>query len=152
MRILLTSVLFSAFLSAVLPFRSIRKGGVNHYHAQYTTIELFCSPKVLHEVETSFRMNDHVLRFMTLKQRALPGLGMEVRKWWLPKPKDEPLDLQADAIEAAKMEYRNLVMQRVFEGRTKQASRPNPSCQPAHSHPTRSLPDPGNPIPTCGEC
>ena len=32
----------------------------------------------------------------------------------------DPEDLKADAMEAAKYEYRNLVMQRVYEGRTEQ--------------------------------
>lgn len=50
----------------------------------------------------------------------MPPLDKNARKYYIPKPKEEPLDLQADRIKAAKIEYRNLVMQRVFEGRTKQ--------------------------------
>ncbi|KAL1510451.1 hypothetical protein AB1Y20_006758 [Prymnesium parvum] len=99
----------------------IRRDSVNHYHAHFLSMQIHCSPPVLHELEESLRLDDHVLRYLTLKQRQLPPLEEGVHKWYLPKKKDEPLDLQADAIEAAKVEYRNLVMQRVFEGRSKQA-------------------------------
>jgi len=98
----------------------IRKAGMNHYNAHYITLQVYCAPKVLHEVEGSFRTNQHVLRYMALKQQHVPPLDEHAQKWFKPPPKEEPLELQADTIEAAKAEYRNLVMQRVFEGRTKQ--------------------------------
>ena len=95
----------------------IRKQGTNHYHAQYTSLNLYCSPKTLTELEQSLRTSDHVLRWMVLKQDSTPKLDREAR---FPSREVPAEDLQVDAAETARWEYRNLVMQRVFEGRSKQ--------------------------------
>ncbi|EOD22005.1 hypothetical protein EMIHUDRAFT_202504 [Emiliania huxleyi CCMP1516] len=72
----------------------IRQRGVNHYRAHYLTLDLFCSPASLSELESTLRTSPLVLRWMPLRKR--------------------------DAGREAKYEYRNLVMQRVFEGKTRQ--------------------------------
>lgn len=99
----------------------IRKQGVNNYHAQYTSLHVYCSPTTLRELEGSLRTSDHVLRWMSLKQESTPKLDKRSQHPFLPtRPPSSNADLDADPTEAAKWEYRNLVMQRVFEGRTKQ--------------------------------
>ena len=98
----------------------IRKQGVNHYQAQYVSLHVFCSPPTLKELEKTLQTEDHVLRFMSLRQKSIPPLDVTARFPNRPKPPNGPIDLEADPTERAKWEYRNLVMQRVFEGRTKQ--------------------------------
>jgi len=97
----------------------IRKQGVNHYEAQYFSMHVHCSPKVLNELEGALRTNELVLRWMSLKQESVPKLPKVVRHARRDHSID-PVDLAADPAESAKYEYRNLVMQRIFEGRTKQ--------------------------------
>ena len=98
----------------------IRKQAQNYYQAQYVSMHIYCAPPTLHELEGQLRQNPHVLRHMTLKQKGVPAFDKATRNLNRPKPPEEPIDLEADPTEAAKWEYRNLVMQRVFEGRTKQ--------------------------------
>ena len=102
----------------------IRKQHVNHYHAQYTSLHVYASPTTLHSLEDTLRTSEHVLRHLTLKQESVPKLDRSARtRNHVPKREESPLsafDLEADPTEAARWEYRNLVMQRVFEGRTKQ--------------------------------
>lgn len=98
----------------------IRRQGTNHYNAQYTTMSIYCSPPVLKTLEATLRTNNHVLRHMTLKADAIPKLDKATRAPFKEHRSPEPEDLAPDAIEAAKLQYRNLVMQRVFEGRSKQ--------------------------------
>ena len=57
---------------------------------------------------------------MSLKERSLPRLTKEARHPFRQRGLAEPADLAADAMEAAKYEYRNMVMQRIFQGRTEQ--------------------------------
>ena len=66
------------------------------------------------------RNEDLVLRWMSLKERSLPRLTKEARHPFRQRGLAEPADLAADAMEAAKYEYRNMVMQRIFQGRTEQ--------------------------------
>ena len=61
-----------------------------------------------------------MLRWMSLKERSLPRLTKEARHPFRQRGLAEPADLAADAMEAAKYEYRNMVMQRIFQGRTEQ--------------------------------
>lgn len=100
----------------------IRKQNTNYYHAQYTSLHVYCSPTTLGELESSLRTNTHVLRFMTLKQKSIPDFGKkEIRDAVeATRPSLDDVDLEADPAESMRWEYRNLVMQRVFEGRTKQ--------------------------------
>ena len=100
----------------------IRKQNTNYYHAQYTSLHVYCSPATLSELESNLRTNTHVLRFMTTKQKATPTFGKkEIREAVeATRPPLDDVDLEADPAEAMRWEYRNLVMQRVFEGRTKQ--------------------------------
>ena len=98
----------------------IRKQGTNHYHAQYTSLHVYCSPTTLKDLEGSLKTSDHVLRWKSLKLEGTPKLD-KATQYPNRKPPDLPsVDLEADPAEAARWEYRNLVMQRVFEGRTKQ--------------------------------
>ncbi len=98
----------------------IRKAGENHYTAQYLTMHVYCSPAALRSVESTLRTSDQVLRWMPLRQRGTPPLDKHARHpHRAPRP-PPPEDLETDPAEAAKWEYRNLVMQRVYEGRTKQ--------------------------------
>ena len=98
----------------------IRQHSVNHYHAQYLGLHLYCSPKALSAVSERLRNEDLILRHMALKEGTLPKLTKEARFPLKDRRVADPEDLEADAMEAAKYEYRNLVMQRVFEGRTEQ--------------------------------
>ena len=161
----------------------IRKQSQNHYNAQYVSMHVYCSPPTLHELEGQLRNSSHVLRHMTLRQKAVPTLDKATRSPFRQQQPTEALDLEADPTEAAKWQcvrrvrptlapvhaqaharhrrrehcrrarchrercrhercrrrpargvrrhlrgacatptrrYRNLVMQRVFEGRTKQ--------------------------------
>lgn len=101
----------------------IRKQQTNYYHAQYTSLHVYASPPTLHSLEANLRTSDHVLRHMALKQDSTPTLDRATREHGRssqPPAKPAPaVDLDADPTEAARWEYRNLVMQRVFEGRTK---------------------------------
>ena len=97
----------------------IRKQGVNHYHADYLSLHVYCSPAALKELESKLRLEEQVLRWKPFRRRSLPKLSENTRKGIVP-PRPEASDLLPDPIEAAKYEYRNLVMQRVFDGRTKQ--------------------------------
>lgn len=101
----------------------IRKQKENHYHAQYTSLHIYASPPTLHTLESTLRTSEHVLRHMTLRQESTPKLDRATRRHGIPGgPRAGPastVDLEADPTEAARWEYRNLVMQRVFEGRTK---------------------------------
>ena len=98
----------------------IRKQAVNHYYAHYLSMHVYCSPPTLRVLEDSLRTSEHVLRYMTLRQESTPKLDREAREPFRPKPPAIARDLEANPAEAAKWEYRNLVMQRVFEGRPKQ--------------------------------
>ena len=98
----------------------IRAQNKNHYDAQYTSLHVHCSPNTLNSLQNDLRNNEHVLRWMTFKQRAIPPLSKEARHPMRAKPPETPVDLEANPAEAMRWEYRNLVMQRVFEGRTKQ--------------------------------
>ena len=98
----------------------IRQHSVNHYHAQYLGLHLYCAPKALSAVSERLRNEDLILRHMALKEGTLPKLTKEARFPLKDRRVADPEDLEADAMEAAKYEYRNLVMQRVFEGRTEQ--------------------------------
>jgi len=98
----------------------IRKQGVNHYQAQYNSLHVYCSPTALQEMEATLRNTELVLRHMTLKQRSLPPLDKATRKPHRVQRPPVAVDLECDPTEAARSEYRNLVMQRVFEGRAKQ--------------------------------
>ena len=60
----------------------IRRGGQNHYYANYVTLQVYCSPKALQEAEAAFRTNDHVLRYMTIKQKQVPSLDKETQRWF----------------------------------------------------------------------
>jgi small subunit ribosomal protein S6 len=97
----------------------IRQRGVNHYRAQYLTIDLFCSPPALKELESTLRTNDLVLRWMSLRKEQPGTFDRAARQ----QRKSDSLAAHGEdaaaALEAAKYEYRNLVMQRVFEGKTK---------------------------------
>lgn len=97
----------------------IRKQGENFHHAQYLSIWTHCAPRTLREVEATLRTSDMVLRWMPLRRPHAPRLPEEVRHPGRHQRIDPP-DLAADAAEAAKYEYRNLVMQRVFEGKPRQ--------------------------------
>ena len=82
---------------------------------------LHCSPNALEDLQKDIRVDTRVLRWMTLKQESFPKLGEDARNPGRAKPPDlESIDLEADPTDAMRWEYRNLVMQRVFEGRTKQ--------------------------------
>uniref|UniRef100_A0A7S4BDF4 Ribosomal protein S6 n=1 Tax=Chrysotila carterae TaxID=13221 RepID=A0A7S4BDF4_CHRCT len=95
----------------------IRKQGVNHYHAQYYSLLVHCSPKALLEVKEELNNSDLVLRHMALKKSYKPEVSKaKIAKFREPPPTD--LDLIPDEIESLKYEYRNLVMQRIFEGRS----------------------------------
>lgn len=98
----------------------IRQHSINHYHAQYLGLHLYCSPKALAGLAERLRNEDLILRHMSLKEDTLPKLTKEARFPLKDRRVADPEDLKADAMEAAKYEYRNLVMQRVFEGRTEQ--------------------------------
>lgn len=150
----------------------IRKQSENHYSAQYVSMDVYCSPPTLHQLEGQLRTSPHVLRYLTFKKSSLPAFDKEARNPFRPKRPEGAIDLEADATERAKWEYvrlpaaepapavppfpfrlpcrarahplawpsalphliatqlcaspacvaryRNLVMQRVFEGRTKQ--------------------------------
>jgi len=98
----------------------IRQKGVNHYRAQYMSIDLFCSPATLNVLQSTLRASAQVLRIMSIRK---PELG---RDGWQAREAREDRNLAAHgedaavALDAAKYEYRNLVMQRIFEGKTKQ--------------------------------
>ena len=102
----------------------IRKQKQNYYHAQYTSLHIYASPPTLHSLEATLRNNEQVLRHMTLKQESTPKLDLATQHHGRfpvtapPRP-EGPVDLEADPTEAARWEYRNLVMRRIFEGRTK---------------------------------
>jgi len=98
----------------------IRKQGKNHYHAHYLSLHVYCSPPTLRQLEDKLRDSEHVLRHMTLRQQSTPKLDAAARDPFKPAPPPAARDLEADPTESAKWQYRNLVMQRVFEGRTKQ--------------------------------
>ena len=98
----------------------IRKQGVNHYHAQYTSLHVYCSPLALRQLEGSLRTSDHVLRWMALRQESTPRLSAEARHPFRPRRSPGTVEFESDPADTARWEYRNLVMQRVFEGRTKQ--------------------------------
>ena len=97
----------------------IRKQGVNHYNAHYLAMQVYCSPLALRAVESELRTSDDVLRWMSLRLGSTPSLDSAARFPF--RERLPPLDpeLEPDPAEAAKWEYRNLVMQRVYEGRTK---------------------------------
>ena len=96
----------------------IRKQGVNHYEAYFHSLHVYCSPPALRELEGTLRTSDHVLRWMARRERLEP-LDKAARFPHRPKPPANAEDLEADGLERRRWEYRNLVMQRVFEGRTK---------------------------------
>ena len=98
----------------------IRQHSVNHYHAHYLGLHLYCSPKALDKLAERLRNEDLILRHMALKEDTLPKLTKEARFPLKDRRVADPEDLKADAMEAAKYEYRNLVMQRIFEGPTEQ--------------------------------
>lgn len=98
----------------------IRKMGQNHYQAQYLTMSVYCSPETLKDFQSSLNNNNLVLRHMSLKEKAYPKLDKQARNPYLPKPPEGPVPTAEEVVEKAKYEYRNLVMQRIFEGRTKQ--------------------------------
>lgn len=99
----------------------IRKQQKNYYNAQYTSLHVYCNPATLSTLETNLRQNDHVLRWMPLKMDHVTPLDDATRFPNRPSlDTSGPVDLEADPAEAMRWEYRNLVMQRVFEGRTKQ--------------------------------
>ena len=58
----------------------IRKGGVNHYQANYISLHVYCSPPTLNQVVDQLRNSDHVLRWMTLKQQSVPSLDKATRR------------------------------------------------------------------------
>ena len=105
----------------------IRRSGKNHYSAQYIQLDVHCSPPTLKLVEQVLRTSELVLRWMTLRERALPKLSEEARRPFRRRSLEnataaglvDPQDLMADPAEAAKYAYRNLLMQRIFEGRSK---------------------------------
>jgi small subunit ribosomal protein S6 len=98
----------------------IRQRGVNHYRAQYLTIDLFCSPPALKELESTLRTNELVLRWMALRKEQPGSFDRAAREQRKADGLAAHGEDAAAALEAAKYEYRNLVMQRVFEGKTKQ--------------------------------
>lgn len=98
----------------------IRKQSQNYYQAQYVSMHVYCSPPTLQQLEGQLRTSPHVLRWMTLRQKSVPPIDKATRFPFRAERPTEPIDLESDPTEAAKWEYRNLVMQRVFEGRTKQ--------------------------------
>ena len=105
----------------------IRRSGKNHYDAQYIALDVHCSPPTLKIVEKVLRTSELVLRWMTLRERTLPKLSAEARQPFRRRTLEtatagglvDPEDLAADPAEAAKYAYRNLLMQRIFEGRSK---------------------------------
>eukprot|EP00967_Tisochrysis_lutea_P155971 scaffold313381_cov32-Tisochrysis_lutea.AAC.1 len=83
-------------------------------------MDLFCSPPALKELETTLRNDELVLRWMAIRKKdpgSLDHVGRAARVQQQLAANGEDA---AAALEAAKYEYRNLVMQRVFEGKTKQ--------------------------------
>ena len=127
----------------------IRKQQVNHYDAHYTSMLAYISPPTLHSLEKTLRTDDTVLRHLTLKQESTPTLDKAARdpkyRAHLAKlPKSDAVDLEADPSEAARWEYRNLVMQRVFEGRTKSEliAEQMVRYKFQHTHNNRPMPEP----------
>ena len=102
----------------------IRKQAVNYYHAQYTSLHIYVSPSTMTGLERTLLNSDHVLRHMVIKQENMPKLDRATQDFGKfpfarPEPPLETVDLEGDPSERMRWEYRNLVMQRVFEGRTK---------------------------------
>ena len=97
----------------------IRKRGDNIHHAQYLSLWVHCAPRTLREVEATLRTSEMVLRWMPLRRPHAPRLPADVQHPGRFQRIDPP-ELAADAAEAAKYKYRNLVMQRVFEGKPRQ--------------------------------
>jgi ribosomal protein S6 len=149
----------------------IRAQQKNEYYAQYTSLHVYTSPTTLQSLEGTLRNSNHVLRHLTLKQESMPKLDKATRfhgKFPYHTETKPAVDLEADPTEAARWEYRNLVMQRVFEGRTKsdlvaeqlvrhrfQHAQPRPPPEPPRyslSGPLVSaLRRPGEPVPVEGE-
>ncbi|KOO20956.1 30s ribosomal protein s6 [Chrysochromulina tobinii] len=83
----------------------IRKQSENHYSAQYVSMDVYCSPPTLHQLEGQLRTSPHVLRYLTFKKSSLPAFDKEARNPFLPKRPEGAIDLEADATERAKWEY-----------------------------------------------
>ena len=98
----------------------IRQRGVNHYRAHYLTLDLFCSPASLSELESTLRTSPLVLRWMPLRKRDAGRVSPEEAQARRDAARARDGEDAATALEEAKYEYRNLVMQRVFEGKTRQ--------------------------------
>ncbi len=107
----------SCWGSRELAYR-IRKHATNHYHARYLSLWTHCAPPALRQVENTLRTSDVVLRWMSLRRPHVRTLSDEVIRPGAHELIDPP-DLAANAAEAAKYEYRNLVLQRVFDGKPK---------------------------------
>jgi small subunit ribosomal protein S6 len=82
----------------------IRKQSENHYSAQYVSMDVYCSPPTLHQLEGQLRTSPHVLRYLTFKKSSLPAFDKEARNPFLPKRPEGAIDLEADATERAKWE------------------------------------------------
>ena len=103
----------------------IRKQAVNYYQAQSTSLHIYVSPSTMTGLERTLLNSDHVLRHMVIKQENMPKLDRATQDFGKfpfarPEPPLETVDLEGDPSERMRWEYRNLVMQRVFEGRTEQ--------------------------------
>jgi ribosomal protein S6 len=80
----------------------IRAQGTNHYHAQFLSMQVYCSPPALRAVEKELRTSDVVLRWMPQKLRAVPPLDSAARfPHRRPQPPLDPT-LEGDPIESAK--------------------------------------------------